>query len=379
MHTDGESLPFGETDSFIASPARLGLLTIEQAMADYVKVIRHVQEEHSISGCPVVALGGSYSGKLSAYMRLKYPFVISMALAASAPIYLDSVGLTNQYAYYDVVEKATANVSPECPSAVSAAFKAYDALPAERRKDALELCSPVPRAEFGWDELEFYIVQYFATMAMFNYPPATSPLRSACMHVLAGGGGLGGFQTLLRSLRPANATCFDLNAQAPGSVPKSRDFIGSTGSVACSDWSGCGPSTSWDFQACTQVTQPLGIKPDSTMFPEHSWSESWMKSHCNRRFGVVPKFEHLRDTMGLDDIRRWPQPARIIFSNGLQDPWHAGGQLTNATATMIAITIPNGAHHQDLNGGNSPNDTPDMLAARRQEMRILADWLQEHE
>ena len=55
----------------MASPSRIGLLSIEQAMADYIAVIRHIQEEFGMVGAPVVCLGGSYSGKLSAYMRLK--------------------------------------------------------------------------------------------------------------------------------------------------------------------------------------------------------------------------------------------------------------------------------------------------------------------
>ena len=60
--------------------------------------------------------------------------------------------------------------------------------------------------------------------------------------------------------------------------------------------------------------------------------------------------------MGLDAIERWPQPTRIIFSNGLQDPWSAGGVVRNIShnPTIVAITIENGAHHQDLNGGASP-------------------------
>ena len=43
--------------------------------------------------------------------------------------------------------------------------------------------------------------------------------------------------------------------------------------------------------------------------------------------------------------------------------------------TIVAITIENGAHHQDLNGGHSPTDTPDMLAARQQEKATLRQWL----
>jgi pimeloyl-ACP methyl ester carboxylesterase len=180
----GESLPFGN-ESFVASSDRIGLLTIEQSMADYALIIKSILEEYGIPQAPVVALGGSYSGKLSAYMRLKYPFLISMALASSAPIYLDSVGMTSQYAYYDVVERATTKIRPACPAVVKAAFEAYAAIPSpSARQDALGLCSPVPAPEFGWDELEFYIVQYFATMAMFNYPPSSSNLARACDHVL---------------------------------------------------------------------------------------------------------------------------------------------------------------------------------------------------
>ena len=63
----------------------------------------------------------------------------------------------------------------------------------------------------------------------------------------------------------------------------------------------------------------------------------------------------------------------------IQDPWSAGGVLENITSnpTIVAITIENGAHHQDLNGGHSSTDTPDMLAAREQEKATLRQWLKE--
>ena len=76
----------------------------------------------------------------------------------------------------EVVEQATAKISPKCPAAVKAGFAAYRATDPDDRAKALGLCSAPPPPEFGWDELEFYLVQYFATMAMFNYPPSASPL-----------------------------------------------------------------------------------------------------------------------------------------------------------------------------------------------------------
>ena len=55
----------------------------------------------------------------------------------------------------------------------------------------------------------------------------------------------------------------------------------------------------WDYQACTQVLQPLGTNNRSDMFPPHAWTESWMTEHCRRRFSVSPGFEFMKEQMGL--------------------------------------------------------------------------------
>ena len=57
--------------------------------------------------------------------------------------------------------------------------------PADREK-ALGLCGPVPVSEFGWDELEFYIVQLFATKAMFNCTHIRPPRLPADFAVARG-------------------------------------------------------------------------------------------------------------------------------------------------------------------------------------------------
>jgi hypothetical protein len=161
------------------------------------------------------------------------------------------------------------------------------------------------------------------------------------------------------------------------------------------------------------MIRPLGTNNRSDMFPAHNWTKAWMVSHCRRRFGVAkPGFSWMKEEMGLDAIERWPQPTRnqrpprpaapvaperphgccllpgcsgagcaaihthrrrtgrcgrargrarggggggvagIIFSNGEQDPWSAGGVVENISSnpSIVAITIPHGAHHQDLNG-----------------------------
>ena len=57
-------------------PKYLGYLTSQQALADYVLLISHLQSEQDRPS-PVIAFGGSYGGMLAAYLRMKYPYMVA--------------------------------------------------------------------------------------------------------------------------------------------------------------------------------------------------------------------------------------------------------------------------------------------------------------
>jgi len=98
----GESMPYGPKS--YDDKSRLGYLTSEQALADYVDLIARLRRDGSSwqpphegagndddddddddddsladdggSSNPVIAFGGSYGGMLAAWFRIKYPAVV---------------------------------------------------------------------------------------------------------------------------------------------------------------------------------------------------------------------------------------------------------------------------------------------------------------
>jgi pimeloyl-ACP methyl ester carboxylesterase len=111
----------------------LRLLTPQQALADAAKLIVAKRSEFNCTApgtagyCPVITVGGSYPGFLSAMMRLRYPAVVDMAYSASAPtlLYAQQIDPT---AYYQKVTESAERSVPGCPTAVRQAFTAYLAL-----------------------------------------------------------------------------------------------------------------------------------------------------------------------------------------------------------------------------------------------------------
>jgi pimeloyl-ACP methyl ester carboxylesterase len=102
----GKSIPFGNR-----SVANLKYLTVEQHLADTAAIVKAVQGNLTKKR-PVVAVGGSYSGALSAWFRQTYPDVADAAIANSGVVH----AIVNFTAFDDQIAKAVDLPVPGCAS-----------------------------------------------------------------------------------------------------------------------------------------------------------------------------------------------------------------------------------------------------------------------
>ena len=156
----------------------------------------------------------------------------------------------------------------------------------------------------------------------------------------------------------------------------------------------------WDYETCTLLVEQIGVnvrsvhlplrllpKPRRSCvaqgktdpFPPRVWSLDWLTKHCQRRFGVTPQPRLLADKWGVSAAALAESGAsKIVFTNGLNDGWSAGGITEDLSPTLLSVNMPQGAHHSDLSHQPAaPTDTADVTAARKKVADILGGWLRE--
>ena len=72
--------------------------------------------------------------------------------------------------------------------------------------------------------------------------------------------------------------------------------------------------------------------------------------------------------------------SKILFTNGLNDGWSAGGFKADLDVSkdLLVVNMVNGAHHSDLSHQPpGPQDTRDVVEARANATRVLERWIRE--
>ena len=368
---------------------RLELFTSEQALMDAVRLIRHVAQDQlhcssdkaSPEYCPIIAVGGSYPGFLSAMARFRFPDVIDISYAASAPMGFYSQEV-QEADYYNHITSVAEKTIPGCSKAVRDTLHVvYQDHSDSNYIPALEigicpgtLPGYVQTRQIFFDEVFMMVGYSFANDNMANYPPSSQTrLYKSCEIFLSED--LSASDRLKKFLverlgRPASAGCFSMTSQLP---------TGPNATITGGDWSGDGmgaDAESWDFQTCTLLVEKIGFSEES-MFPARNWTLDWMTEHCQSRFGVTPRPTELVESWKFNDLVGM-NASRILFTNGLNDGWSVGAVKQNLSDSLLALNFENGAHHSDLNPfGPMDADTDDIRQGYIDIQSILSKWLDE--
>lgn len=366
----GKSLPAGNAS--FTHPI-IGLLTIEQALADYANLLTHLKEALNATQCPVIAFGGSYGGMLSAYFRFKYPNIVNGAIAASAPIY-QVAGLTSTSMFFQAVTQKFHNALPNCESQIRKAFQILNQWATEgvvgfnRIRKTFNLCNDISNFT-KFQHFLSWARNAFVFVAMVNYPYPTDfsgklpghPVKAMCQQVFSTSVPTKGLALAVSLLYNASGDkeCFDVEKFTP-----------------CADPTGCGEgenSRAWDFQACTEVNFEGGSNNVTDMFPDLPFTAQMRDEYCLTTWGVTPRRKWLKTHLWGRDITH---STNIVFSNGDLDPWTQGGVTHNVSSGIRTILIKGGAHHLDLRRSNHA-DPKSVVTARSFEVMMIYSWIKQ--
>ncbi|KAF5927066.1 hypothetical protein HPG69_018332 [Diceros bicornis minor] len=339
----GESLPFGANS--LKDSTHLNFLTSEQALADFAELIKHLKR--TIPGAknqPVIALGGSYGGMLAAWFRMKYPHMVVGALAASAPIW-QFEDMVPCGVFMEIVTRDFRKSGPNCSESIHRSWDAINRLASTGTglhwlSEALHLCSPLTNSQ-DVQHLKDWISETWVNLAMVDYPYESNFLQPL-------------------PAWPIKVVCQYLENPSVSDTQLLQNIFQALNVYY--NYSG---------QACTEMVMPFCSNGIDDMFEPHSWNLQEFSDDCFKQWGVRPRPSWITTMYGGKNIS---SHTNIIFSNGDLDPWSGGGVTKDITDTLVAITIPEGAHHLDLRANNAFDPTT-VLLARSLEVRYMKQWI----
>lgn len=344
----GESLPFSTF-----STANFRFLSTEAALDDLAYFQRQMSKELNWTGT-WIAFGGSYPGSLSAYYRLKFPYLVAGSLASSAPV----MAKEDFYEYDAHVAKVA---GPQCAEHMRSVVQAVEATLDDNEK--LEQMKVLFEATEVHDSVDFLYLIADTGAAAIQY----GMRDSFCSALSSTEDPLIGYADFARKLyRLMNVSAVEMTAQ--GAMSEHPDGYNN----------GVG-MRQWFYQSCTEYGYWQNANPDTSESTRSSLINLEYHRHlCQRLFGIDKPVNtaELNNTFYfplMDDL-----VSNIYFTNGGNDPWSILSlSEQNGNAVNLKLTyylIEGAAHCEDLHSPNA-SDSEYLIAARAKMDDLLEQWL----
>ncbi|XP_050433529.1 putative serine protease K12H4.7 [Adelges cooleyi] len=360
-----------------ASTANLVYLSTEQALADLAEFMVGTKAKYNISPeSKWIAFGGSYSGSLAAWLRMKYPHLVHAAVSSSAPL----LAKIDFHEYYKVVEDALSTYKPACVTQIKLAnqmlnaiiesdkeikyinkkFKLCDPLNAKNNKDVSILFETLAGNFAG-------IVQYNKDNRLSNRTNEIT-LETLCdiMTNESIASPLEKYAAVNdRMLSSNNLTCTDYVYENTVNILKNISWESPYAS-----------SRQWTYQTCTEFGFYQTSNQDEHVFGS-KFPVNFFTDMCAEVYGE--KFDADLLAKGVDRTN-WMygelniKETRVVYVHGSVDPWHALGMTRTKTVKTAAIYIVGTAHCANMYP-SATTDLPQLTKARATIKAFLTDWL----
>jgi pimeloyl-ACP methyl ester carboxylesterase len=344
----GESVPFNSLTT-----KNLRFLSTEAALDDLAYFQRHVKNEKNWNG-KWIAFGGSYPGSLSAYYRLKFPYLVAGALASSAPVMAKE-----DFIEYDA--HVTQVAGPDCANQMRDVVSEVEAsLHDEAKLAEIKLLFDASEVH---DPIDFLYLIADTGAAAVQY----GMRDSFCTSLSSSPTALVGYAAFAKKLyKDMHVSAVDMTVQGAMSENPAdyKDGLG---------------MRQWYYQSCKEYGYWQNAHPDPSLSTRSSLINlDYHHNVCQRLFGLSKP----ANTSALNNTLYFPLMdvlvSKIYFTNGENDPWST---LSLAEKNGNAINpklnyqlIKGSAHCNDL---HSPSalDSEALINARKTMESLLSEWL----
>lgn len=358
----GASQPFTDL-----STENLHYLSSEQALADAANFIKAMNQQYSLpSDVKWIVFGGSYSGSLAAWLRLKYPDLVQGAMSASGPL----LAKLDFPEYFQVVIDDLGTVSEECVSSLKTAMEQVDDLLINPREEEsltsiFNLCEPIEGLDInGLDVANFYnsLADSFAAVAQYNgFLELT--INDLC-DTLTDENEEKEIIRLSNVVKMMYGTeCISYKYEDDVEYLKNSEIYE-------------GGDRQWIYQTCTEYGWYQTTNREDNVLGR-GCSIDLYTNLCADVFGqtfnttfINAQINQTNAYYGGIDI----DVSNVVYVHGSLDPWHAVGLLETTNPDSPVIYIEGTSHcanmYEDIG-----DDLSQLIAAKNEVDRLIGVWL----
>lgn len=241
------------------STANLAYLSVDQGLADFAAVIRHVQAVYNAQASPVVVFGCSYIGAGASFFRQRFGHLAVGAVASSAPVqavvdftqYLEEVQFDINYLYGQQCVAALRNVTTRIGDLLVSSAGQAEVV------KTFEVCKPFTGSldvQTFWSAV---VGNPWMGASQYYSEGAYPTVQSLCANLTAAADPMDAFVTLSKKFNnPAPANCLDASYADTIQQLQTTQYMTPYSDARSWTWQTC--SQFGYFQSTDSPYQPFG-------------------------------------------------------------------------------------------------------------------------